>query len=519
MLNAIHYPQGQSRFISGKTKILFLLICNLIICNLQYSQNITNTLGSSGTFTIKDGSTSYLTLSQSTGSLSLSRDLVLPVMTAGSQYGAIYRGSNSFIHNYRVTGTTGSNIFMGINSGNFTMTGGSITLASYNTAVGDNTLSSLTTGYQNSAFGNYTLFSNTTGYNNSAFGLSSLYSNTTGRENSAFGSSTLLFNTSGSYNAAFGINSLRNNTSGDENSAFGRNSLMDNTTGDLNSSFGSNSLSNNTIGNFNSSFGSSSLTANTSGNYNAAYGYQSLLSNQNGTLNSSFGSFSLRSNTSGSNNSAFGNNSLSQNTSGNYNSAFGVLAGSNITNGSNLTLIGFNSQPSTGTATNQITLGDYQISSLRCNVQMITSLSDARDKKNISELSLGLDFITKLKPRQFNWDKREWYDENVSDGSKMTETPTAGFIAQELDEAQTSAGAEWLNLVLKDNPDKWEATYGNLLPVMVKAIQELKTENDELKDKLAQFENMQNVLAGEIEKLKNNGIKEVNSQIDSPENQ
>ena len=87
----------------------------------------------------------------------------------------------------------------------------------------------------------------------------------------------------------------------------------------------------------------------------------------------------------------------------------------------------------------------------------------------------------KVKPRLFNWDKREWYENNISDGSKMKETPTAGFIAQELDEVQTTENAEWLNLVLKDNPEKLEATSGNLLPVMVKAIQELKAENDVLK--------------------------------------
>ena len=69
--------------------------------------------------------------------------------------------------------------------------------------------------------------------------------------------------------------------------------------------------------------------------------------------------------------------------------------------------------------------------------------------------------------------------------------------------------AEWLNLVLKDNPEKLEATPGNLLPVMVKAIQELKAENDELKnkndkleEKLLKFEQMQSILANEIEKLK-----------------
>ena len=66
----------------------------------------------------------------------------------------------------------------------------------------------------------------------------------------------------------------------------------------------------------------------------------------------------------------------------------------------------------------------------------------------------------------------------------MSEKPTAGFIAQEFDSLQTEEQVEWLNLVLKDNPNKWEATPGNLLPVMVKAIQDLKKEKDELKDKL-----------------------------------
>lgn len=70
----------------------------------------------------------------------------------------------------------------------------------------------------------------------------------------------------------------------------------------------------------------------------------------------------------------------------------------------------------------------------------------------------------------------------------MQEEPTAGFIAQELDEVQIISNAEWLNLVLKENPDKLEATPGDLLPVMVKAIQELKEENDRLKEKFSRLE-------------------------------
>jgi len=302
-------------------------------------------------------------------------------------------------------------------------------------------------------------------------------------------------------NTGVGMNSLAGLTTGRENSAFGVSSMISNSSGVENSAFGYFSLNSNSTGNQNSSFGQRSMNNNSTGSENSAFGWHALYGNSTGFQNTAIGSYSLLTN------------------SGNYNTALGYNSGSTITTGANLTCIGIDAAPSTPTSLNQVTLGNTFVTSLRCNVQTITSLSDARDKKNISELSLGLDFISKLHPRQFNWDKREWYDDNVSDGSKMKEAPTAGFIAQELDEVQTTEGADWLNLVLKDNPEKWEATYGNLLPVMVKAIQELKAENDELKEKLSKFENLQNVLAGEIEKLKNNGIKEVNSQINSNENQ
>ena len=171
-------------------------------------------------------------------------------------------------------------------------------------------------------------------------------------------------------------------------------------------------------------------------------------------------------------------------TTGNSNTVIGSYAGYNLTTGSNNTVIGYNTLASSNTVSNEITLGNSSITALRCQVQSISSLSDMRDKKNIRDLPLGLDFIMTIKPRLFNWDRRDWYESGMADGSKIQETPTAGFVAQELDEAQTKANAEWLNLVLKSNPEKLEATYGNLLPVIVKAIQDLKKENDELKEQI-----------------------------------
>ena len=493
-----------------------------MICNLQYSQNISNTLGTSGVFTIKGETGEYLTISQASGYLTLNRSFVLP-NTTGSNLGVIYKGANRFIHTYHTTVETGYNTFIGVFSGNFSLLSQSRT----NTGVGAYTLSALTTGYQNTALGSGSLQYNTGGYENTAVGVTALNSNISGFQNTAMGNQSLFFNSTGKNNTALGSYSLNNNTAGNYNTSVGSYSLFSNTTGTENTSVGFGTLHDNTAGYDNTAFGSGSLYSNTTGNYNTAVGknssfysvtgsentaigYQSLFSNIVNSGNTAVGYNSLYSST-GWQNTAVGHHSLNSNTTGNYNTALGYNAGSLVTTGYNLTLVGIDANPTSPTANDQITLGNQFVSSLRCNVQSITSLSDGRDKKNIQDLSLGLDFITKLRPRQFNWDKREWYDDNTSDGSKMKEAPTAGFIAQELDEVQQTSDADWLNLVLKDNPEKWEATYGNLLPVMVKAIQELKTENDELKEKLAKFEEVQSVLAGEIEKMKstNNSIKEV----------
>ena len=409
--------------------------------------------------------------------------------------GIIFKGADRFIHNY---GT--ENIFLGINAGNFTMMG------YQNTSFGNFSLNVNTAGFENTAEGNYSLRSNTLGNRNTSVGYASLYTNIMGNHNTALGNSSLFSNT-GSFNTAVGSSSLFGNTTGSNNTAVGYQSLFSNTSFN-NTTVGYQSLFGNTTGGNNTAVGYHALYSNTTGKNNTAIGTRSLYLNT-GLNNTSIGYESLSLSTTSNSSTAIGWQSLHYVTTGDFNTALGYISGSLITTGSNLTCIGFDAEPSSESATNQVTLGNAFVTSLRCNVTTITSLSDARDKKNISNLSLGLDFITKLKPRQFNWDKREWYEDNISDGSKMQETPTAGFIAQELDEAQTTANTEWLNLVLKDNPEKWEATPGNLLPIMVKAIQELnskcedlETENDVLRDKLAKFEQMQNMLVGEIEKIK-----------------
>ncbi|MEN9935988.1 MAG: hypothetical protein RLZZ387_2567 [Chloroflexota bacterium] len=158
------------------------------------------------------------------------------------------------------------------------------------------------------------------------------------------------------------------------------------------------------------------------------------------------------------------------------NTALGYNAGSTITSGSNNTCLGNEAQPSSATVSNTITLGNASIATLRCQVTTITSLSDARDKTDVAALDAGLAFINALNPVRFTWDARD------PDG-KHGEADT-GFIAQDLKAAQEQLGIDIPGLVYADNPDKLEAGYGKLLPVLVKAIQELSAKVEALEAQL-----------------------------------
>ena len=168
----------------------------------------------------------------------------------------------------------------------------------------------------------------------------------------------------------------------------------------------------------------------------------------------------------------------------NNNVCIGNGTGSSLTTGSNNIIIGNGAQSSTATVSNQITLGDAAITALRCQVTTITSLSDARDKKDIADLDAGLGFINALRPVQFTWDMRPTtgMDGEVIEGRKGD--PDTGFLAQDLKAAQIDTGIIIPGLVYDDNPDKLEAGYGKLLPVLVKAIQELSAKVEVLEAQL-----------------------------------
>jgi hypothetical protein len=167
--------------------------------------------------------------------LELSGSFRLPV-TNSSSTGIIFKGTDRFIHDYKASGTTGLNTFVGVNSGNFTMAGGG-TQASFNTGIGYQALNGLTTGSDNTALGHFALNVNSSGINNTALGEQTLISNTIGGHNVAVGYGAILKSVSGSYNTAVGEESGR----GTDANSFSNNALFGYRTG-YNLTTGSNNI-------------------------------------------------------------------------------------------------------------------------------------------------------------------------------------------------------------------------------------------------------------------------------------
>jgi hypothetical protein len=282
----------------------------------------------------------------------------------------------------------------------------------------------------------------------------------------------------------FGDGALIRNSTGNYNIAIGYMSLMYNSTGNNNISIGASSLGSNDSGSSNISIGNSSLSANSTGTDNLSIGNSSLNWNEGGTKNVALGNIALQKNTSGRENVAVGWGSLYNNTIGIQNTAIGYLAGFTMTaiTGSNNTLVGSYALPSSNNVSNEITLGNSFVTALRSAATSITSLSDRRDKTDIVPIAEGLDFIKQLKPVTFTWNTRDQAKVGIK---------SAGFIAQDLLALQKSSPiGKNLDLVSENNPEKLEARYNNLLPVLVKAIQDQQQVIENQKTRLDALEKL-----------------------------
>jgi hypothetical protein len=211
------------------------------------------------------------------------------------------------------------------------------------------------------------------------------------------------------------------------------------------------------------------LQANTVGNGLVALGQNALAANTSAGNNTAVGQNCLSLNSAGIRNTAVGQGSLYNNVTSDDNVAVGVTALVNSTSGQN-TAVGSNAGAITTTGTNNLTLGGANITVIRAQVTSITALSDARDKTDVADLPQGLNFVNALRPVKYTWNSR--------DGAIVGKADM-GFLAQDVLAVQ--GADDYLNLVYQSNPEKLELTQGRLIPILVKAIQELSAEVAALK--------------------------------------
>jgi hypothetical protein len=100
----------------------------------------------------------------------------------------------------------------------------------------------------------------------------------------------------------------------------------------------------------------------------------------------------------------------------------------------------------------------------------ISSLSDARYKENVRDLNVGLAEVMALKPRLYDW----------KEGKGADIKNARGFIAQEFEEVFPDLIDEWRDPA-PEGEEPYKSVRADLIPVLVKAIQELKAEFDAYK--------------------------------------
>jgi hypothetical protein len=258
------------------------------------------------------------------------------------------------------------------------------------------------------------------------------------------------------------------------NTIFGKNNFVSNVSGVENTSIGLDALKLNTIGNNNVALGKGALFSNTSGSNNTANGSGSLVLLSTGSNNTATGKDALTY-TISSNNSAFGKGALFSNTNGANNTAIGTDALVANTTGSNNVGIGYNVTSSSTTVSNEVNIYNGLVTArFQGSASAWSFVSDARDKNIISDLDIGLKFINDLKPTIFEWNFRHT---DLNKGKK-----SIGFIAQDVLASLEKNKITYSEIVDTNNQDQFLLANAALIPFLVKSIQELTTEIEQIKN-------------------------------------
>jgi len=238
-----------------------------------------------------------------------------------------------------------------------------------------------------------------------------------------------------------------------------------------------------TTGASNVAVGYSALGSDTAGKYNVAIGEGSLAS-QNNTGTDIF-------------NTAVGYAAGNAVSSGTQNTFFGGSAGSNITTGTQNVYVGYSPSGSAvgnareivigngvGAGSNSarfITTGGSLSIAIDGSTTSWTAASDSRLKKDVTDSTVGLEFIKDLRPVTFKWNSKNaiadslpQYDADSSDPVYGEGKAHHGFIAQEV-KTVIDAHSDVVNghnIWVEDPNGTQQVAPAALIPMLVKAIQE-----------------------------------------------
>jgi len=451
-----------------------------------------------------------ISITNSTGSITIANTASVSAATPtalGTVYGKqTTSGGTPFLTAYGYSAgtlTTGiENVAFGVQALELNVTGtnntmlgtyaGSNNTNSFNVAVGSHALRNNTSGANNIAIGYATLVSNSTSSNNVGLGHQALNSSTASN-NTAVGYQSLYANTTASRNTAVGYIAGQNNTTG-HITAVGSYALTANTTGTANVAVGGNdestaaALQSNSTGSYNTAMGVSALQANTTASNNTAIGYSALYANTTGAANVAIGVDALSTNTSNNNNTAIGRSSLSTAT-GSANTACGDSSGYQLTSGSNNCFFGHYAYGSAATNSSEIVIGYNTVGKGGStgfinpasggvyqgnNSANWSTTSDRRLKKNIVDNNTGLEKLTQIQVRNFEYRVEDEITELPTHAAIKKSGVQLGVIAQELQ-------AVLPECVKTESTGVMSVDADNLTWYMINAIKELKAEFDAYK--------------------------------------
>ena len=392
----------------------------------------------------------------------------------------------------------------------------------------------------NTAVGASALAANTTGANNTSLGYQALQTNSTGNYFTAVGSLALA-NATGGYLTAVGYKAGYSSTSASDLTAVGYFALQANTTGNENTGLGVQALQTNTTGSNNTAVGVQTLNNNTTASNNTAVGYQAGYSgttaysnvfvgrqagysqsvnpystfvgdqagyNSTAAANTFIGAGAGQAVTSGAKNTILGGFSGNQggldirtasnyivlsdgdgNPRGYFNDVGRFFVTGSVNNDNVTYIVNSNATPSglgigfSGAAPNNTTQYAIQFgdtSSYRFRVwsngnvvnsnNSYGSISDVKLKENIVDATPKLNKLMDVKVRNYNLIGETTKQIGVVAQELETIFPSMIDVSPDLDEEGNDLGTTTKSV-----------KYSVFVPMLIKAIQELKAEVDELK--------------------------------------